>query len=390
MKLLERILVAVDGRQSAQSVIDEATSVAEKFQSEVVLLHVLPSEKTQDEEMKQYVNAAREGIGARLSEYKAQMEKKGVTVGEEIIAEGTPFDQIIRHAADLDVNVVILGASRHSEEQGEGNLGFTAERVCRKSPKPVWVVHSDGRNEKKAVLCPIDFSSPSRRALWNAVHLARRFGAKLTILHVVQPWSTVFGIDLPGGESKVKERHLETEKKRFQDFLGEFDFHEVDTDEVTLVGEPGKKIQEFSREMKADLIVMGSVGRTGLARILMGSVAGTVLHELPCSLIMMKAEEAIQLKMEEQLTDIREHYAHGLELMANGFPNEAIREFKHCVATNEMFLPAWEALVQAYERIGETQRADKTRKTVEELEEILSWRRIEAEIRSQHSFWKDK
>jgi predicted Zn-dependent protease len=76
--------------------------------------------------------------------------------------------------------------------------------------------------------------------------------------------------------------------------------------------------------------------------------------------------------------------------MENGFAEESIRQFKHCISTNEMFLPAWEALAQAYERIGETERAEKTRQTSAELEEVLSWRRVEADVRSHRPLWKSK
>ncbi len=389
MKLLERILVAIDARRSSKSTVAEATMIAKKFHSEVTLLHVLPSEQAENQEIKQYLRMAREGLEARMAQYKEEMVREGVKVGEVLIVEGTPFDQIIRHAEELDVNVVVLGASVKSGATGNGNLGFTAERVCRKSAKPVWVVHPQEKTRKQAILCPVDLSPPSRRALRNAIHLARWFGAKLTVLHVVRPLSTLIGLELPS-DSKGRENYFNMETKRFHAFLKEFDFHDVEKDFVSVFGDPGPKILEVARELQSQLIVMGSVGRTGLAKILMGGVAGTVLRDLPCSVVMMKATEAIRLKMEEHLTDIRSYYTQGLELMENGFAEESIRQFKHCISTNEMFLPAWEALAQAYERIGETERAEKTRQTSAELEEVLSWRRVEADVRSHRPLWKSK
>lgn len=61
-------------------------------------------------------------------------------------------------------------------------------------------------------------------------------------------------------------------------------------------GEPHGEVLKAAAEMRADLVVMGSLGRTGLTRILMGSVAEKVARELPCSLVMMKAQDMVEQK----------------------------------------------------------------------------------------------
>ena len=143
------------------------------------------------------------------------------------------------------------------------------------------------------------------------------------------------------------------EASRFEGFLGEFDFHGIRWEKVVREGIPADSIIATASEFSADLVIMGSVGRTGLSRVLLGSVASKVAQELPCSMVMLKAEDAIRLKLDQDLSDLNTHYARGCELLENGFLNEAKRQFERCIRTSDMFAPAWESLAEACERQGD-------------------------------------
>ena len=71
-------------------------------------------------------------------------------------------------------------------------------------------------------------------------------------------------------------------------------------------GEPCREILAVARETKSDLLVMGSVGRTGLSRILMGSVARKVAQEMPCSIVTVKSEHVIRLRLDAEIADMNE------------------------------------------------------------------------------------
>ncbi len=72
-------------------------------------------------------------------------------------------------------------------------------------------------------------------------------------------------------------------------------------------------------EKHTDLIIMGSAGKTGLSRILLGSVAEKVTREVPCSVITMKSEDAIRLYIEAQIDDLETHFKEGRESLEEGF-----------------------------------------------------------------------
>jgi len=398
MKLLERILVGVDFRATTADVIGAAHSTAAAFKAEIVLAHVLPRSSDWNEPDRAALAMAREGAQARLATLRAHLLEQGLAVAEPVVAEGVVFDQIIRLAESYDVNAIIVGASGDATGGGS-SLGTSADRLLRRSNKPVWVVAPGGRDRPREILCPIDGSSPSRRALNNAIHLARRFGAQLSVLHVLSAdWEQpAIGPEGGGvaaapavGEGMAEDaatKRAANELERAQRFLDEFDFHGVQWELIVGRGDPASEIIRVAERRRTDLLVMGSVGRTGLARILMGSVAGKVVRDLPCSTIMVKAEDAVRLKIDQELADITTHYGRGTEFLENGFPAEARREFVQCTRINEMFTPAWEGLAIANERLGLVEQAEEARQTGRHIEQTLGWRKVEADIRSRHALW---
>lgn len=385
MKLLERILVPLDFGPRTDAVLATAASLAKTFDSEVHLLHVLPQLDGSSLALSDIMSMAHRGAEGRLAEVRSRLEEAGTAAAEAAVAEGTPFDRIIRHAEDIDANVIVVGSRRDDGREGL-RIGTTTERLCRKSTKPVWIVGSESGAHPRTILCPVDGSGPSQRALRNGVHLARRFGARLMVLHVVRPISAIPGV-IPAVQRGMERKHLESETARFEGLLRQFDFHGISWDKVLREGDPADAIIAVASESSAELIVMGSVGRTGLSRILLGSVAGKVAGRLPCSMVMVKAEDAIRLKLEEDLSDLGAHYARGWELLENGFLNEAKRQFEHCIQTSDIFLPAWEGLAEVCRRQDKPEQAEEHLNTARQIAERLEWRRVEAEIRRDHPLW---
>ena len=387
MKLLQCIIVPVDFGPRTDSAVDTAASLAKAFDSEVHLLHVVPNLDDESSEAREVLNMASQAASSRLVEISSRLESEGMTAVSAVVKEGCPFEQIIEHADGVDANVIVIGARRDDAEASR--LGTTAERLCRRSNKPVWIVQPNSQLAPRSILCPVDGSPPSRRALNNAVHLARRFDAELIVLHVVRPYSLLPGL-IPSVQKGMEQKHLKTETERFERFVGEFDFHKVRWQKMVCEGIPADMIVQKAAQHSVDLIVMGSVGRSGLSRILLGTVAGKVAGNLPCSMVMVKAEDAIRLKVDEELSDLETHYLHGCQLLEHGFLDEARRQFTQCFRISATFAAAWEGLADVYERQGNVSRAEECRQTARRIEETLEWRRVEADIRRGHPLWNKK
>jgi nucleotide-binding universal stress UspA family protein len=136
----------------------------------------------------------------------------------------------------------------------------------------------------KKILYATDFSSHSNQAYFHAVALAEGHGADLIILHVYSPTAA----DLEGMVPDSRSEDLDVSYWRQQ--LEQI--HPVNSGirvhHVLLEGSPADEIVRYATEQGIDLIVMGTHGRTGLERLLMGSVAEKVVRGAPCSVLVAK------------------------------------------------------------------------------------------------------
>jgi nucleotide-binding universal stress UspA family protein len=160
------------------------------------------------------------------------------------------------------------------------------------------------------VLAPTDFSEPATHAVRHAIEEARLHGAKVTLFHVLparsgtdvyyvagaaesaRPGSldpaveTCLGAPSPSEPAAVRSDPTEAALTRLRDLMPE-SFHGAWDAEVA-DGGPADAIVRFARERHVDLIVMGTHGRAGLQRMLLGSVAERVLRLAPCPVMMVR------------------------------------------------------------------------------------------------------
>jgi nucleotide-binding universal stress UspA family protein len=135
----------------------------------------------------------------------------------------------------------------------------------------------------KKILFPTDFSTLSDAALQYATTLARDMGAKLVIVHIEEP-PAAYGAGemyygIPDPDTAALTKMLEA--VRPADAAVPFEHRLV-------TGEPATEIVELAKEVGVDLIVMGTHGRTGLGRLLMGSVAESVVRRAACPVFIFK------------------------------------------------------------------------------------------------------
>lgn len=136
--------------------------------------------------------------------------------------------------------------------------------------------------DAKKILFPTDFSTASDAGLAHAASLARESGARLLILHVEEPPMAYGGGELYYGVPNPDNAAL---LKMLQDVVPTSD---VPYEHRLVVGDPASEIVRVAEEEKVDLIVLGTHGRTGLRRLLMGSVAEAVLRRAPCPVFTFK------------------------------------------------------------------------------------------------------
>lgn len=136
----------------------------------------------------------------------------------------------------------------------------------------------------KNILHPTDFSRASEEAFRFAVSLARDYGAKLTVLHVAEPPVIAYG------EGPVPFNPVEY-KEALRQRLHQLQAHdpEVKVEWDLIEGHPATEILRTAEEVPCQLIVLGTHGRTGLSRLLLGSVAEQVLRNARCLVLTVKS-----------------------------------------------------------------------------------------------------
>jgi nucleotide-binding universal stress UspA family protein len=141
--------------------------------------------------------------------------------------------------------------------------------------------------EIKLILCPIDFSEFSIRAYHHALSLAEHYRAKLVAQHVVElsryPYADY--VASTGDYAEFCRALREGGKERLQEFVTKHTFREIRPEFVVHEGVAPDSILSFAQARKTDLIVMGTHGRRGYDRVVLGSVTNRVMRTAPCPVL---------------------------------------------------------------------------------------------------------
>jgi nucleotide-binding universal stress UspA family protein len=142
----------------------------------------------------------------------------------------------------------------------------------------------------KHILVAYDFSERARVALQNGVELAKRFGSKLTVLHVRD--SSVPVADESGDRLETTEEVDETREARLSRVCADAiaDLENTHT-EVIESDDIAETLCEYAKDRGVDLIVAGNQGISGIVRVLMGSVAEEIVRHAPCAVLIVRVDE---------------------------------------------------------------------------------------------------
>jgi nucleotide-binding universal stress UspA family protein len=201
---------------------------------------------------------------------------------------GTAAEQILAAAEAFHCGLIVMGTHGRTG-LSRALLGSVAEQVARRAPCPVLTVKAPspadaaGR-EIRQILHPTDFSERSQVALQFASWLARDHKARLILLHVVQPPAVAYGEILTEGIVDAEKAAAMQRLTKLTPTVPGVKFeHRLEE------GDPAEQILHAAKAGPCDLVVLGTHGRTGLGRLVMGSVAELVVRKAPCPVLTVKA-----------------------------------------------------------------------------------------------------
>ncbi len=357
------LLFALDFNIESQTILDQLLPFVKQWDANLVLLHVLKTTKHHPTPtVKQYATAR-----GKLLEIHDQLQRQGVSCLPMVGHETSIADGIVQAAHAHDVDMIVLGFI--PKAGGKAAKHHMAEQILRHSVKPVWLFQGPASFPYARLLCAIDFSPPSKRALRHSLLLARQFKAALTILHVL---TTAEAMPPAAARARV-EALLQQE-----DLAGLT---------YTIRIEEGSVPDLLTQVIKAEhpgLLMTGTTGERHLDHYGLGHVVHHILAQLPCSLMTFKSENFSQHLLDHLLQRVEGDFEHAKELLEKGFAQEAVQIFESLADQNMMFAPAWEGLARAHRLLGHETLARDYDRHVQLIRERLCWKKIEYDVKHQY------
>ena len=285
---LQRILVPVDFSGSSELALRYATAFAARFGGKIALVHVIESGRLVGELSESDTGMTE--IPRRVEEQLCMLASRsgGPALFDKVeVRTGRPSHKIGQAASGLGSGLIVISTHGYTGLDYL-LLGGTAERVIRDAPCPVLVVRrQDGHApEPKKILVPVDFSPASLDGLRYALGLALPFGARLTALHVIEPLGPMarFEVDVDAHERKLREGV----RLRLEELHLEVDEPAGAFDTLFREGTSYHEIVGMAQRGDFDLIIMASLGRSGLVDMLLGSTAERVVRHAPCPVLVVR------------------------------------------------------------------------------------------------------
>ena len=140
------------------------------------------------------------------------------------------------------------------------------------------------------ILVAVDLTDECDPVINRASESAKANGAKLSLIHIVEPMAMAFGGDVPMDLSQLQQQQFDQAKERLERLIAKYPQLHKDFCHLNY-GQPRQEIHALAKAQNCDLIVVGSHGRHGLA-LLLGSTANDVLHGAPCDVLAVSLKKS--------------------------------------------------------------------------------------------------
>jgi nucleotide-binding universal stress UspA family protein len=282
-----RVLVATDASVASDEAMREGVALASSPDDVLAVLHVLPllahqslflpaRDAASEARASQIVASANAAVRERAARFAPNAK-------EIFVDEGIDYAGIVRRAQDWRADVIVLGS--HGRSGITHMLGGVAERVVRYAHCAVLVVRA--ATARGCVIAATDLSSPSLPAVAAAAREARRRSARLKVVHALSflDWEATYLVELasPSIPKTVPERDMA--QRALSDAVAKLG---VEAECEVLDTPAAAAIVRHAEESGAELIVVGTHGKTGLARVLLGSVAEKIVRAASCSVLVVR------------------------------------------------------------------------------------------------------
>lgn len=290
--MYDRILLATDGSDHTRRAAEYVRTLADRFGAEVHVLAVADVDSVSfafdtggvEQEVAGRLTRQCEGWAAATGEF--------VDAAETAVHSGTPREAVLDYAAEHDVDLLAMGTHGRTGIR-RYVIGSVTEHVLRRAAAPVLTARADepaNGGDITRVLVPTDGSEAADAAVDHALAVADACGAALRVLSVVDTRTLAAQPDLAPPDAVVES--LEEQSEHAVNEVTERCTAAGLSPETTIArGPPSRAICADAAEHDADLVVMGTRGRSGLDRVLLGSVTERTVRHAPVPVMAVRAGE---------------------------------------------------------------------------------------------------
>lgn len=313
MKRFKNILYVLGNRtDETSSSLMRAIALAKTNQADLTLLHVLPklplnsySKKLgmSSQKLKEKIQAHEE---ARLHQLFSSLESDhGI---KTVLKIGKRYIETIRTVQSENFDLVIKEAD--AIDWFSRFLGSDDMHLLRKCPCPVWLTKKDKKMDYRNIMAAVDFESSKNKVHSDALNqtildLACSLSlSDLARVHIVNVYDVPESgfislwvenadkveLEIAEDERRHRQYRMNALLEAIKDRVGEESYHYLSLRTHVVPGIPDRDLPKMAETIKADLVVMGTVARTGIAGVIMGNTAEAVLSQLNCSVLAIKPD----------------------------------------------------------------------------------------------------
>lgn len=299
------ILVAIDFLPSSESALKQAIWFARQSRTRITLVHALPdlrkallsaSPAAQIDavlgEGDKFQDEIREESYARMHRLISQVDATDLDIHCEVLL-GDPSISVNHAVQKAKYDLVVVG-TRGNAKLAHFIMGSTAKRLIRTCPSLVWTAKAGAAVPPKTVLAATDFSDVSKRALVEAIRVAKQTGAELHAAHVMDLDNLPEGAieRLPSGW-QLREQYKAAAGNLLETTVNGLGYDASKVVPHITWGVPPREIAQIAANLKVDLLVLGTVGRSGIKGVVLGNTAEWLLDLCDCSILTVKPADYV-------------------------------------------------------------------------------------------------
>lgn len=289
VKRFKNILLSTDRSEFSEGAIREGINLAKRCSGKLYVISVVETNPEFETLAPALVEKAEKEAKEHLDLIRELALKEGVET-EVIVRQGDdPCQLIIEEATKRQFDLIIMGRRGRTGFK-RLMMGSVTACVVGRAPQNVLVVPRAAHIEWKKILIPTDGSKYSEAATNEALSIAKTCGSSIVAISVV-PSESISPFDIVHSEMQkdlIVEKEYSIAESAIKNIKEKCNKEGINCETLLLAGRPYEAIIEIAMQKKVDLIVMGSHGRTGLKKLLMGSVAERVITLSPCAVLVVK------------------------------------------------------------------------------------------------------